>query len=357
MSRTYWVVAVILLAAAAPVAARASTVEVRDGALKVVQAPGEPTSVRVLPLPEAAGAWQVSAPRYAFGAGPFAPGRQQWPGTAPGPGAGCAASATPTSTVLSRPPFLRCEGVSRVDLAFGNGPDYAEVLAGPATLAGGGGRDVLNACRVSGAVADGGPGDDYLWVVSGSSAGGPGDDYMLVDSCGSPSEATPRADAVVDCGPGNDVLRYGPDGPEGPQRRIDARTCPPIIRPLRPIGAGNPSLVRRRIPKDYRLDVPLFRVSEAVKGTARLVRFAGAQFRQAQRCSSTARFRSRPGRAVRVTVTISRSLVRRVIKGLGKRFVACQVQISGTDDDGERFDRASTPSMQGYRLDPRGRIR
>ena len=61
---------VLVLAAVAPTASQASTVEVRGGVLTVAQAPGEATTVSMLPVPGATGAWQVSAPRFPFGPAP-----------------------------------------------------------------------------------------------------------------------------------------------------------------------------------------------------------------------------------------------------------------------------------------------
>ena len=52
-------------------------------------------------------------------------------------------------------------------------------------------------------------------------------------------------------------------------------------------------------------------------------------------------------------MTIARSVVRHVINDLGKRFVACWVQFSGTDGDGEPFSTTSAGGgMQGYQFDP-----
>lgn len=332
-------------------------VEVRGGVLAVVQAPGEATSVHVIPVPGSPGAFQVSGARYAFGAGNgFVPGQQgsQWPGTAPAPGAGCAPLGTPTDKGLVKAPHLRCDGVTSVGLSFGAGPDFARVLAGPVTLAGGGGRDRLDACRAEGAVLDGGPGDDNLTIFDGSASGGPGDDYIDVFSCAISGDPPVPAGAVVDCGPGNDVVRYQQSDP-GPRARVDARTCPPIIRPLREDGFGpGGHSDRRRIPKDYRLRVQLFRASERVTGSARLVHDRVAGRPGGGRCSDTVRFRARSDDAVAVTVTVSRALVR-----LGHkrklRFLSCSVLFTGTDGDGERFGNASVISMRNYLLELKGR--
>lgn len=332
-------------------------VEVRGGVLAVVQAPGEATSVHVLPVPGSPGAFQVSGARYAFGAGNgFVPGQQgsQWPGTAPAPGAGCAPLGTPTDKGLVKAPHLRCDGVTSVGLSFGAGPDFARVLAGPVTLAGGGGRDRLDACRAEGAVLDGGPGDDNLTIFDGSASGGPGDDYIDVFSCAISGDPPVPAGAVVDCGPGNDVVRYQQSDP-GPRARVDARTCPPIIRPLREDGFGpGGHSDRRRIPKDYRLRVQLFRASERVTAARASCTIASQAVRAGDVAATRCGFEHAPTTPSRSPVTVSRALVR-----LGHkrklRFLSCSVLFTGTDGDGERFGNASVISMRNYLLELKGR--
>jgi hypothetical protein len=354
-SRVCVILAVLAVSAAAPVAAEAATVEVRDGVLAVVQAPGEATSVRVLPVPGAPAAWQVSGPRYAFGGGGFVPGREssQWPGVGPASGGGCAPLATPTQTGSGKAPYMRCDGVTSVGLSFGAGPDYADVLAGPVTLAGGGGRDRLDACRVAGAVLDGGPGDDSLMLVNGSAAGGPGDDRIDVASCTAPGDPPVSVGVAIDCGPGDDVVRFLSD--PGSRGRVDARTCPPVIRPLRTTGRGpGGASDRTRIPADYRLRVSLFRASERVNGSVHLVHDRVAGRPGGEPCSSTVRFRGRPGKAIAATVALSRSLVRLGHKR-GLRFLSCSVRFTGADGDGERFGNDSAPSMRNYLLELKGR--
>jgi hypothetical protein len=348
--------AALVVVVAAPVASQASSVEVRDGALSGLQAPGEATSMVVLPVPGAPGSWQVSGARYTFGAR-FMPGSsntpQRWPGTAPAPGVGCAPLGTPMSAVLGRAPYLRCDGVASVALAFGDGLDYAQALGGPVTLSGGGGNDALDAraCGVGGAVLDGGPGGDDLMIFDGSAGGGPGDDYIIVHSCRAHGEPPIPGNADVDCGPGDDVLRYDGD----PRGRVNTRTCPPTILSLRPYGFGpSGNRDRVRIAKDYGLRVPLFRASEPVNGTARLVHDRIAGRRGGEPCSNTVRFRARPGQPVGITVTLSRSLIR-LGRKRGFRFLACSVKFSGTDGDGERFGDAFALSMRGYLLELKGR--
>ena len=350
------ILAVLVVSAAGPVASEAATVEVHGGALTVVQAPGEATNVKVLPLPGAPGAWQVSGPRYAFGAGGFVPGKDtsQWPGTPPAPGTGCAPLGTPTQTVLGKAPYLRCDGVTRVALDFGAGPDFAEALSGPVTLSGGAGRDRLDACGATGAVLDGGPGDDQLTIFNGSASGGAGDDQIDVFACTVSGNPKVPAGAVVDCGPGNDVVRYQQSDP-GPRARVDARTCPPVLRVLSAVDASRSGGTNRRgIPEDYRLRVPLFRASERVKGTARLVHDRVAGRPGGEPCSDTVRFRARPDEAITVTVAVSRALVR-LGHNRGLRFLSCSVRFTGTDGDGERFGNASAFSMRNYLLALKGR--
>jgi hypothetical protein len=252
--------------------------------------------------------------------------------------------------------------VTSVALNLGDGADFAEVASGTATLAGGGGRDFLTACAADHAVLDGGAGDDNLLIFNGSAAGGSGDDFISVASCALPG-APLQADAVVDCGPGNDVVHYVPAAFRG---RIDARTCPPRFSSLRPVGIGLPSIDRLGIPADYRLRIPMFRASEPVHGTARLVHYPHlrrpADLGHTENCSSSAPFRGHAGQAIAVTVTISRSLVRRVLGHRGNRFVACFVQFSGTDSDGERFssrtaDVLDGSAIRGYQFDPHRRGR
>jgi hypothetical protein len=245
--------------------------------------------------------------------------------------------------------------VTSVALSLGDGADFAEVAAGTATLAGGGGRDFLMACAVDHAVLDGGAGDDNLLIVNGSAAGGSGDDFIVVSSCALPGAAV-HADTVVDCGPGNDVVMYVPAF----QGRINARTCPPIIRSLRPVGIGLPSIDRLGIPADYRLRIRMFRASERVHGTARLVHYPHlsrpADLGHTESCSNSVPFRGHAGQAIAVTVTISRSLVRRFVHR-GTRYMACFVQFSGTDGDGERFSSRTAnatdgSAIRGYQFDP-----
>ena len=352
--RAGWVaLAVLVVAAATPAASQASIVEVRAGVLTVVQATGEATSTEVVPVPGAAGAWQVAGVRWAFGLRSQGADRpERWPGTPPGPGAGCAPLGSPT--LSNGGASLRCDGVASVALSFGDGPDHATARGGPVALAGGGGRDSLEACAATGAVLDGGPGDDDLKIFDGSASGGPGNDYLFVSSCFLPGEGPSRAETVIDCGPGDDVLFYlDMLNVDRPQQHVNARTCPPLSRALRPYGPGTPSSDRVRIPADYRLRVPLFRASEPVTGTARLVHDGVAGPRGGESCSSTARFRARAGKPASVTVSVSRSLVRKALKR-GSRFLACYVLFSATDGDGERFGYASVPPMRGYLLELKG---
>jgi hypothetical protein len=203
-------------------------------------------------------------------------------------------------------------------------------------------------------VLDGGPGDDQLTVFNGSVSGGPGDDQIDISSCMSAGGPHVPAGAVVDCGPGNDVVRYQQSDP-GPRPKVDARTCPPVLRVLNPyVGGRSGGTNRRGIPEDYRLRVPLFRASERVKGTARLVHDRVAGRPGGEPCSDTARFRARRDEAITVIVTVSRALVRLGHKR-GFRFLSCSVRFTGTDGDGERFGNASAFSMRNYLLALKGR--
>ena len=102
-----------------------------------------------------------------------------------------------------------------------------------------------------------------------------------------------------------------------------------------------------------RLRVTLFRASEPVKGTARLVHDSVAGRRGGEGCSDTVRFRARAEKPASVTVTVSRSLVR-MGRRKGFRFLACSVRFSGTDGDGEHFGNVSAPSMRGYQIELKG---
>ena len=317
--------AVLVLAAGAPVASQASIVEVRAGVLTVAQAPGEATSTHVRPVPGAAGAWQVSGVRWAFGLRSSGSDRpERWPGTPPGPGAGCASLGPPT--LSNGGASLRCDGVARVALSFGDGPDHATALGGPVALAGGGGRDSLEACGATDAVLDGGPGDDDLKIFDGSASGGPGNDYLFVSSCFGPGEAPSRAETVIDCGPGDDVLFYlDIVDIDRPQQHVNARSCPPLSRALRPYGPGTPSSDRVRIPADYRLRVPLFRASEPVTGTARLVHDSGTGRRGDERAAAVRRA-SGPapaGPPVSPSPSRARSYARRSREGPGSWPATC----------------------------------
>jgi hypothetical protein len=114
-------------------------------------------------------------------------------------------------------------GAAAVDLHLGPGSDAAAVasVAGPVTVRGGDGDDLLGSAGPAGAILDGGQGADRLLAGPAADvlAGGAGDDVFT------PAPRFPRglANDTVDCGPGADFVH----GDRVSGRPVD---CPPVPR-------------------------------------------------------------------------------------------------------------------------------
>jgi Ca2+-binding RTX toxin-like protein len=163
------VLVALLTPAFAAATAQASTIEVRDGALTIVQAAGEQTTVilqRTDPyIGETTGSWLVLPPK------PSNTG----PGAPPALGAGCAPEPWDR-------PQARCIGAVRVEMTFGGGHDYVYLVAheavgpgGPIRILGGDGDHELHVDAGPGEIMiDGGAGNDTLSALFGTVLGGPG---------------------------------------------------------------------------------------------------------------------------------------------------------------------------------------
>jgi hypothetical protein len=248
-----------------------------------------------------------------------------------------------------------------MDVALGPQDDFLSIVSSlaPVRVSGGGGDDGLSLASqgaTADATLDGGPGDDSLRMeAAGTVHGGPGDDYISVENT---SRRGPGA--VVDCGPGDDVvvddypyLRTDPP-------TIDGATCGPVLRPVGrgelapPPGPDELRFALAAVPRGGRVKLKAFRPSEAGRGTmvlrrARSVRrdgFPKAGTRWTA-CSERQRFRMHARRVVRTTLTLVPGVVRRVGRlrpphspfFSRKSMIACSLHVSGVDDDGERFHR------------------
>ena len=229
----------------------------------------------------------------------------------------------------------------------------------PVRVSGGAGDDglvIASTGDTAGATLDGGPGNDSLRVEgAGTIQGGPGDDYISVENT-----SLRGAGAVVDCGPGDDVvvddyfyLRTDPP-------TIDQATCGPVLRPVTKGGLRPPPGPDELLfplaaePRGGRVELKAFRPSEAGRGTivlerARSVTRAGFPKPGTRwtACSEPRRFRMRRGRVMRTTLTLVPRVARRVAKlrpprspfFSSKAMIPCSLHVSGVDDDGEHFHR------------------
>ena len=260
--------------------AEAATIQVQAGTLTIVQAPGESTRIGlVAPIPGVvARQWYIAN---ANGAKPTA-------------GPGCVARANGTYV-------MSCSDVARVDIAFGAGADWLfidthEVTNLPVRVTGGDGDDTLHVGMPAGDImVDGGARNDTITTRNATVLGGPGDDTIELSWV-----RDDRAIATVDCGPGSDRLVVDSMIPASVRPRIDAATCPPILRALgRFHRATNAYFVHPsfRLPENRRLRIALFRAAEPVRGTV--------QFRERDRSRACARpvtFNAGAGEEVRVTL-------------------------------------------------------
>lgn len=329
-------VAVLSLFAAACLVttAEASTVQVQDGALTITQAPGESTTFR------------LTAPyREPSATGPQAPpgtwrvrrnGTPGRPGTLPTAGAGCVATPNPD-------PEISCSSVARVDIAFGEGADSLFMNAYqdpkvPVRVSGGDGDDDLSVVIPPGDVTvDGGPGNDTITTGNATVLAGPGDDAIILSW--NPDDHT---SPVIDCGPGNDHFVDGATLPASVRPTVDAATCPPILRALgrfRRAENGFFTAPTFTVPAKRRLRVALFRAAEPVSGTVRF-----RESRGKSSCGKSVAFHAAAGQQVRVMLTVSPSVRRRLDAG---RQVGCAVTVTGTDDEGEPI---SAPTPYAYLL-------
>jgi len=312
----------LTIAACVVSSAEASTVQVQEGTLTITQAAGEstlfvlrapfhdPSATGPQPPP---GTWLVQRNR--------TPGR---PGTPPTAGPGCVATPNPH-------PEISCSSVARIDIAFGDGADSLLVDAFqdpkvPVRISGGDGDDDLYVSIPPGDVTvDGGPGNDTITTGSAKVLGGPGDDAIAL-SWNTDDHTSP----IIDCGPGNDHFADGAALPASVRPTIDAATCPPILRALgrfrraTNVSYAPPSF---KVPANRRLRLALFRAAEPVSGTVRF-----HESRSKSSCGKSVAFHAAAGQQVRVTLTVSPSVRRRLGAG---RPTGCEVTVSGTDDEGE----------------------
>jgi len=280
-----------------------------------------------------------------------------WSGLAPTAGDGCEVHPQRHLNGQVVGPHAMCPGVRRVDVALGAGDDLVAAHAidainvqptGPITipvpvrLDGRAGQDGLSYAGVEPATLIGGEGDDGLMLAGpGSMSGGPGDDLINLDyDHGDP--------VTVDCGPGNDTIRAF-HYKEYAKPAIDRKSCPPVLQaigavPNPPPGEALAGLPVARIGRDGHLRLNVFRPTEAAHGTVRLMAARqttpqglprlGTRYRS---CSTAAaRFRVRARQAVRVDVAIPLSIRRRA--GVDRHHsVPCTFRVKGVDKQGERF--------------------
>ena len=306
------------------------------------------------------GAWVFGPPpgqrtlSRAFAYGP----RFIWGGAAPVPGAGC----RPQPADSEGPARVICSDVLRTDIALGRADDYLSVVSSsaPVRVNGGAGDDglvIASSAETAGATLDGGPGNDSLRVEgAGTAQGGPGDDYISVENTSSRG-----AGAVVDCGPGDDVVLDDYFYLDTEHPTIDQATCGPVLRPVTkgglrpPPGPDELLFPLAAAPRGGRVKLKAFRPSEAGQGTAVLKRarsvtregFPKAGTRWTA-CSEPRRFRMREGRVMRTALTLVPSVARRAAKLRSPRrspffsrksMIPCSLHVSGVDHDGERFHR------------------
>lgn len=300
----------------------ASKLEVRDGTLTLVKAPGEATNITLEYSPGPQRADGYTNPKDAFE--PFSPTRNGWPGLTPAPGAGCAAEPGDE---------LDCTGVRAIDLAGGDETELMEVIATQSVavrLAGNGGRDGLFADTGADAQLDGGAGDDAIALSRGTATGGPGDDLIDVF----PVDADPRsarfAPVRVDCGPGSDLLAYYSARNRQPLPvTVDRASCPPLITPLRryfPQFPGDYRLVK--LPASMRLRMTILRTPEALRG-----RVAPEKGRPA--CFRPKRFKVGAGKTLRVKLRLTGEAVRRS-RSNSRQTSLCTATMTATDPQGDR---------------------
>jgi len=325
----------------------ASRLEVRDGTLSLVKAPGESTR---LTLGGSGSDWTAGdAGNADFDE--FSPRQPRWPGILPSPGAGCAQP--------DRSGDFGCAGVSRIDVSGGDEPDLLQVESGaglPVRLAGNGGRDALLASGAGEAEIDGGPGDDSLAIDRGSVRGGPGDDAIEIRFTEARRGRRPVfAPTRIDCGPGRDVLIYGTHNGQRPPATVDAASCPPVITPLRRYQPSFPGDYRQvRLPASRRLRMKILQTPEALHGVIDAKHGAPA-------CTRAKRFRVAAGKTLRVTlrltaVAVARSRSRRMSGSY------CPLRLRASDPQGDRVEEFLSfyirPATGGSRdRRPRGRSR